>query len=111
MIRRTPIKRSGPPRKKRPGVRRGQPTKAQKKAERERVYERANGLCQLHLMPGCSGRRVLPWEGPLMARAHLVHLHAKRRFGWTEADGNTLLIGCYECHIVGMHQKGLKFNA
>ena len=41
--RRKPLKRSGPPRKKRPGVRRGQPTDAEKEAERNRVYDVAAG--------------------------------------------------------------------
>jgi hypothetical protein len=35
-------------------------------------------------------------------------LHSKRRFGWTEADGNVLLGGCPACHLEGMHFLGLK---
>ena len=105
--RRTPLKRSAPPRKRRPGTRRGQPTKEEKGRIRLAVYERAQGRCELRLHKDCSGERVLPWGGDVFHRAHLVHLHGKRRFGWTEADGNTLLIGCYWCHIVSQHSQGI----
>ena len=113
--RRTLIKRSGPPRKKRPGTRRGQPTKAEKAAERQRIYQRSGGFCELRGEDGkplhpqhISG--VLPSEGPVSVRWHLVHLHAKRRFGWTEAAGNRLLGGCYPCHILGAHSLGRKIH-
>lgn len=109
--RRTSLKRYTPVRKKRPGVRRGQPTKAEKEAERDRVYERCGGRCELRGEDGMplhpehiSG--VLPSQWSVFERWHLVHLHAKRRFGWTEAAGNTLLGGCYFCHIVASHQQG-----
>jgi hypothetical protein len=107
-----PLRRK-PVRKKRPGTRRGEPTKAQKTAERERVYLRSGGMCELRGEDGeplhqqhRSG--VLPREGSVFERWHLVHLHCKRRFGWTEAHGNTLLGGCYACHILGMHAQGKK---
>ena len=45
--RRTRIKRSKPPRKRRPTPRRGEPTKAEKSVERERVYVRCGGTCEL----------------------------------------------------------------
>ena len=44
-----------------------------------------------------------PWD-----HWHLVHLHAKRRFGWTEAQGNTLMGGCPLCHLECMHRLGLQ---
>ena len=103
--RRTPIKRSGPPRKRRPGTRRGQPTKKEKGELRRQVYDRAAGLCELRLVENCSGGRILPWEGDIWNRAHLVHLKAKRRFGWNLEN---LKLGCYGCHIEGMHNQGLK---
>lgn len=113
LSRRTPLKRSAPPRKKRPGVRKGQPTNAEKEAERNRVYERCGGRCELRDENGqplhakhISG--VLPSDGDVMYRWHLVHWKAKRRFGWTEAQGNVLLGGCYWCHIGASHNRGVK---
>jgi hypothetical protein len=99
--------------KRRAKPRRGQPTKAQKAAERERVYLRCGGQCELRDENGNPLRAnhfagILPRDGGVVERWHLVHLHAKRRFGWTEAQGNTLLGGCYPCHIDGMHLMGLK---
>lgn len=103
-----PLKRSAPPRKKRPGVRRGQPTNAEKEAERDRVYARCGGRCELDLMPTC-WKGVIPKNGSTpWDHWHLVHLHSKRRFGWTEAQGNTLLGGCPACHLEGIHRLGLK---
>lgn len=107
VLRRTPLKRAGPPRKKRPGVRRGQPSPTEKAELRRQVYDRAAGLCELRLMENCSGDRVLPWEGDIFTRAHLVHLKAKRRFGWGLEN---LAIGCACCHLEGMHCLGLKPN-
>ena len=113
IARHTQIKRSAAPRKRRPGVRRGQPTKAEKSAERTRAYERSGGQCELrdeHGKPLHPQHRdgVLPAEGDVRYRWHLVHLHSKRRFGWTEKQRNVLLGGCFACHIFGMHQHGLK---
>ena len=111
--RRTPLKRYTPVRKKRPGVRKGQPTNAKKETERNRVYERCGGQCELRDEDGKPLHPkhifgVLPSKGSIFERWHLVHLHGKLRFGWTEAAGNTLLGGCYWCHIVAMHQHGTK---
>jgi hypothetical protein len=107
LIRRSPI------RKKRSKPRRGQPTKQEKARERQRVYERCGGTCELRdeagkplhakHIPG-----VLPAGGSIFDRWHLVHKHAKRRFGWTEAQGNTLLGGCYWCHSEAIHFQGKK---
>ena len=108
------LKRSAPPRKKRPGVRRGELTNAEKEAERDRVYGRCGGRCELR---DAEGNPLHPdhWAGVLPKDGvtpwdhwHLVHLHSKRRFGWTEAQGNTLLGGCPACHLEGMHRLGLK---
>lgn len=113
MIKLSPIKRYTPARRKRPGVRRGQPTKAEKAAERSRVYERSGGRCELRDEQGLPLHPdhrdgVLPADGSVFERWHLVHLHSKRRFGWTEQSGNVLLGGCFSCHILGMHTQGKK---
>ena len=107
------MKRS-PVRKFRPGLRRGELTPDEKEAERLRVYNRAGGMCELR---GEDGQPLDPghWEGVLpltgdspWSHGHLVHLHAKRPAFWSEAQGNTLLWGCPACHLIGMHQHGLK---
>jgi len=106
--RRARLKRKALIKKRRTKPRRGEPTKAEKEAERDRIYDRCRGTCELNLMPNC-WKGVIPKTGETpWDHWHLVHLHSKRRFGWTEAQGNTLLGGCPECHLVGMHQKGLK---
>ena len=100
--------------KRRAKPRRGQPTSAEKVLERDRVYRRCGGKCELR---GEDGKPLHPnhQEGALRSggddpryRWHLVHLHSKRRFGWTEAQGNTLLGGCYAFHILAMHTQGKK---
>jgi hypothetical protein len=107
MKRSGPIKRYTPVRKKRPGTRRGQPTPEEVKAVRLAVFERAKGKCELNLIPECI-KGVLPFEGDSpWDHGHLVHIHAKRRFG-TTVDGCKW--GCWKCHLVGVHQKGLKPN-
>lgn len=83
--------------------RRGQPTKAEKKALRDKAYADAGGRCQLRKHSKCSRDRVLPSEGDIFERAHLVHLKAKRVHGWAQEN---LCIGCYNCHIVYLHQNG-----
>ena len=104
--RRTLLKRSGPPRKRRPGTRRGQPTKEEKARIRLQVYERADGRCELRLHKDCSGERVLPWGGDVFERAHLVHLKSRGAGGMWEASN--LVIGCFACHIGSMHIEGRK---
>jgi hypothetical protein len=97
------------PRKK---LRRGELTSKQKESERDRVYDRCGGTCELQLMPECWENSRLspfrkigftPWD-----HWHLVHLHAKRSAFWSEQQGNTLLGGCPVCHLEGMHRLGLK---
>jgi len=112
MMKRTPLKRSTKPIartaiKSRSKPRRGEPTAKEKATIRLSVYERSEGRCQLNLGDGCN-RGVLPFDGSVFERWHLVHVHAKRRFGWTEEQGNRLLGGCYWCHIVQVHGKGVK---
>ena len=98
LIRRSPIWR------KRSKPRRGQPTKQEKEALRLAVYIRANGKCQLLLHKDCSQNRVLPFEGEVMYRAHLVHLKSRASGGkWTMEN---CLIGCNACHIGSMHTEG-----
>lgn len=99
--RRTPI------RKRRPGPpRRGQPTAEEKRALRLAVYERDGGMCRLRLHRECSGERVLPLEGEVMYRAHLVHLKSRGAGGgWTLEN---CVIGCNACHIGSMHTEGKK---
>jgi hypothetical protein len=99
--------------KRRAKPRRGQPTKAEKEAERDRVYLRCGGQCELRGEDGQS-LSLFHWNGIIPKNGetpwdhwHLVHLHSKRRFGWTEEQGNTLLGGCPACHLEGMHQNGL----
>lgn len=102
------IQRYTPIRKKRSKPRRGEPTAEEKEALRREVYERCGGRCELNLHPNCA-KGVLPWDGEVYERWHLVHLHAKRRFGWSEKN-NKLLGGCYNCHIISVHQKGEKIK-
>ena len=92
----TPLKRSGPPRKKRPGTRRGEPTAEEKEAIRLKAYQDADGFCQMKLKNvGCIPGR-LPFDGPTpWTHGHLVHRRAKRRFGWRP---DNVLWGCWRCH-------------
>ena len=109
IARRTPIKRSGPPRKKRPGTRRGQPTCEEKGVLRLAVYERDGGKCQLRLHRQCSGERILPYEGEVLFRAHLVHIKSRGAGGkWTMEN---CIIGCAACHSGSVHTEGVKINA
>ena len=103
------IKRRTRPPSRRSKPRRGEPTPKEKAAIRQAVYERAGGLCELRLHDGCSKDRILPWAGDIFERAHLVHLHGKRRFGWREdpSTGQALLLGCYCCHIIANHLHGV----
>ncbi len=96
-------------------LRRSELTKAEKEAERERVYVRCGGRCELRdekgrpLMQGRGhDERIMPRTGDVFSRWHLVHLHSKRPAFWSEAQGNTLLGGCHACHMIGMHQYGMK---
>lgn len=107
MIRRTPLKRSTPVRKVRPGTRRGQPTKEEKGVLRQIIYDLSGGQCEMHLVPECLTGVLAP-EGSIFERWHLVHMGAKRRFGWPVTGTMRMRGGCYWCHIVGMHEKGLK---
>lgn len=92
-MKRSPIKRHVPLRQRRATSRRGEPTASDKATLRRFVYERAEGKCELGLK-GCKGG-FLPWDGDVFTRAHLVHLRARRRFGWGE---NNLALGCPCCH-------------
>jgi len=88
------------PRKKRRGVRRGQPTKAEKTAIRDLVYEESGGRCELNLSSQCI-RGVLPKDGVSpWDHWHLVHLKAKRVYGWNREN---LCGGCHICHLIELH--------
>jgi hypothetical protein len=102
------MKRS-PIRRVRQELRRGEPTPEEKQATREAVHHRANGHCELRLSPNCTGQRYLPLEGDEFTRMHLVHGHAKARFGWRESETNFLLCGCIHCHSMA-HTKGIKLE-
>ncbi len=105
-MKRSPLTRKTPIRKRRPGPpRRGQPTAAEKSAIRLKVYERAGGQCELRLLPDCI-RGVLPWDGPdPWSHGHLVHVRSRGAGGkWTLENCRW---GCWRCHLVGMHEKGI----
>lgn len=91
-------------RKKRSKPRRGQPTPAEKTVIRDQVYEETGGRCEIRKHPQCRAG-VLPKDGSVIERWHLVHLKAKRVHGWGRAN---LAGGCYNCHILYMHNAGGK---
>jgi hypothetical protein len=105
-MKRTPLKRSTKPiRKKRPGTRKGQPTPEEIKVVRLAVYERSRGRCELNLGPKCI-KGVLPLDGETpWDHWHLVHIRSKSLGGW---GLDNLKGGCWKCHLIGMHEKGLK---
>ena len=101
------IKRSTTPIRKRTKPRRGQPTPAEKTAIRLEVYERCEGRCELNLLPDCI-KGVLPLDGETpWDHWHLVHIHSKRLGGW---GLDNLKGGCWKCHLIGVHERGMKIN-
>jgi len=81
-------------------LRRGQPNADEKEALRLAVYERARGRCELKLSSSCKDI-PLAWDGPdPWSHGHLVHLKAKRRYGW---GLDNLAWGCAHCHLVELH--------
>jgi hypothetical protein len=99
MIKRTPI------RKRRSKPRRGQPTKDEKRILRSYVAVRALLYCEIK-GPGCQG--YAPTGDDEFYSGQLVHLRAKRRFGW-EIDN--LCWGCRHCHMDLVHMGKLKLPA
>jgi hypothetical protein len=99
MKRYTSIKR------KRDKPRRGEPTQEEIDAARLAVYERAEGLCELHLGPKCikgvlSFTGDTPWD-----HGHFVHIKSKGAGGrYTPENGYW---GCYECHLGYHHTSGI----
>jgi hypothetical protein len=93
-MKRTPIRKRRTPR-------RGQLTTAEKEAVRRMAFERARGRCELWIDGTCMGS--VPWDGPLRARGHLVHLRNKRMYGWGEQN---VCWGCARCHLDLLHTKG-----
>lgn len=96
------INRYTPIRKKRRKPRRGEPTPAEKEALRRQVFEESGGRCELNLLPTCL-KGVLPWDGDLLERWHLVHIRARRRFGWSR---DNLCGGCFKCHSASHNSGG-----
>lgn len=108
MKRSGPIKRYTPVRRKRPGTRRGEPTLEEKSAIRMNVYSDTGGLCMLRKEDGTIFDKrhipgVLPPDGDVFERWHLVHIKAKRRFGWGREN---LTGGCYWCHAASHNAGG-----
>lgn len=106
-MKRTPLKRHTPIKKRRSKPRRGQPTAKEKAEARRQRYATAEGRCELHLHERCTPG-VLPYEGDVFVRAHLVHLKSRGAGGdWSQEN---LRIGCYFCHIIAMHTQGRKID-
>ena len=103
--RRKPLKRSTPVRKRRPTLRRGEPTPEEKENARIICYSRAKGMCQMPFSHTCPG--YVPLNGDEWHRGQLAHLKAKRRFGWheDESTGQRHLWSCPESHRL-QHQFG-----
>ena len=91
-----------PIRSKRPGIRRGELTAAEKEAVRRMAFRRANNMCELRIDSTCM-RGPFPLIGGLRERGHLVHLRNKRMWGWGYEN---VCIGCSRCHLDLMHTKG-----
>ena len=104
-MKRSPLRRRTPLRKRRAGLRRGELTAKEKEVIRLAVYERAGGRCELNLMPNCI-RGVLPFTGDTpWNHGHLVHMKSRGAGGdWTLENCKW---GCYVCHLIGIHQKAL----
>lgn len=104
ILRRTPLKRYTPVRKKRLGVRKGQPSNAEKSDVRLAVYQRAGGRCELNLGPKCI-KGVLPFEGITpWDHGHFVHVKSKGAGGkFTVENGRW---GCWQCHLGYAHTEG-----
>jgi hypothetical protein len=97
MIKRTPI------RKVRSKPRRGEPSKEEKQAIRNQVYVESGGKCEIRKHQDCSKDRILPSEGDVFERWHLVHIKSKRVHGWGREN---LCGGCPACHIISLHVEG-----
>ena len=92
------------PRKK---LRRGELTPMEKAALRLTVYEESEGKCQLKVAPNHVGH-ILPLDADDPRWGwHLVHIKAKRRFGWGREN---LVGGCFACHS-WLHQGGKPVKA
>lgn len=90
MKRSGPIKRYTPPRKKRPGTRRGEPTPEEKSSVRHVVYERDGFKC-------VDCKKPVRWESGYLDSMHLMHIKSRGAGGSWELSN--LLTGCPECHM------------
>ncbi len=96
--RRTPLKRSGPPRKKRPTLRRGELTPLEKEDKRRAVYERDHHQCVV-----C--HRWVIWEDGFWNSMHLDHIKPRGSGGtWGLENLQTL---CPQCHDLKHHPKAV----
>ena len=94
-----------PRRKKRPGTRRGQPTPEEKGRLRGILYRNCGGRCEFGFEDCIAG--ILPLDGDLRERFHLVHMRSKRRFGWPLEGEYRMRGGCFNCHR-RLHNEGHK---
>lgn len=105
-MKRSPLRRFTRLRQRRSKPRRGQLTPREKTEVRRRVYHRARGRCELKFEGICLGDIDLPFDGGLYERGHLAHIKSRGASGaFTEANTRW---ACWRCHLIGMHQKGLK---
>jgi hypothetical protein len=107
-MKRTPLKRSTTPIRKRAKPRRGEPTTEEKAAVRLAVYERAGGRCELNLGPKCI-KGILAFEGSTpWDHGHFVHIKSKGAGGaFTVENGR---FGCFQCHLGYAHNEGKKIT-
>lgn len=98
-MKRTPL------RKKRPGLRRGEPTAQEKRAAHDMAYNRAKGHCEADYYLHCCGGRYWPPTGGLRERGHLAHLRNRRMWGWGTEN---LAWFCPVAHSDLCHTKGLQ---
>jgi hypothetical protein len=100
------LRRYTPVRKRRPGLRRGEPTAEEKKVVRVKLFERADNRCEIRLHKQCWGNRELPFDGDVFERGHAVHIKSEGAGGTFTLDN--LLLGCPPCHLGSMHTEGKK---
>ena len=104
-MKRSPLQRKTPIKKRRSNPRRGEETQEEKQAARLEVYLRSGGKCELNLGPKCI-KGVLPFEGVTpWDHGHFVHIKSKGAGGrFNAANGYW---GCHECHLGYHHNKGI----
>jgi hypothetical protein len=109
-MKRTPLKRKTAIKQKRETPRRGEPSPAEIAEYRRIIYAKSGGRCELNVLTTCR-QGVLPFDDPsgnIWKHWHLVHVRARRRFGWPTEGPDRMRGGCPECHLRGLHSIGLK---